>query len=147
VVIGMRFTVFTDYTFRVLIYLALEPGRRVTINDIAEIYGISKNHLMKVANLLANEGIVKATRGPNGGLELSRRADEIMVRDILHLTEDGFNLVECFGSDNQCKISPACGLKSVLSEALDAFNDVLDNYSIQDLAKQTTQLKKLCKNA
>jgi Rrf2 family nitric oxide-sensitive transcriptional repressor len=143
----MRFTVFTDYTFRVLIYLALEPGRRVTINDIAEIYGISKNHLMKVANLLANEGIVMATRGPKGGLELSRKADEIMVRDILHLTEDGFNLVECFGPDNQCKITPACGLKSVLSEALDAFNDVLDNYSILDLAKQTTQLKKLCKNA
>jgi Rrf2 family nitric oxide-sensitive transcriptional repressor len=143
----MRFTVFTDYTFRVLIYLALEPGRRVTINDIAESYGISKNHLMKVANLLANEGIVMATRGPKGGLELSRKADEIMVRDILHLTEDGFNLVECFGPDNQCKITPACGLKSVLSEALDAFNDVLDNYSIQDLAKQTTQLKKLCKNA
>jgi Rrf2 family nitric oxide-sensitive transcriptional repressor len=142
----MHFTVFTDFTFRVLIYLALDPERRVTTNDIAEGYGISKNHLMKVVNLLANEGIITASRGPNGGLTLSRKADEITVGEILQLTEDSFQPVECFRPDNQCKISPACGLKVVLGEALQAFSDVLDKYSIQDLIEQKIQLKQLCGN-
>jgi Rrf2 family nitric oxide-sensitive transcriptional repressor len=143
----VHFTVFTDYAFRVLIYLALEPGRRVTINDIAESYCISKNHLMKVANLLAQAGVINASRGPNGGLELARQANEIMVGDIVRLTEDSFQPVECFRADNQCIISPACGLKVALGEALQAFNDVLDNYSVQDLIEKKGQLKKLCNSA
>jgi len=139
----MHFTVFTDYAFRVLIYLALDPERRVTINDIATSYGISKNHLMKVVNLLAKEGIVTASRGANGGLILSKPADEIMVSEIVRLTEDSFRPVECFRPDNQCIISPACGWKVVLGEALQAFNDVLAKYSVQDLIEKKVQLKKL----
>ena len=69
----MRFTAFTDFAFRVLIYLALEPERRATISDIAGRYGVSKNHLMKVVNQLARAGIVTASRGRNGGLLLARR--------------------------------------------------------------------------
>ncbi|MCP4001880.1 MAG: Rrf2 family transcriptional regulator [Gammaproteobacteria bacterium] len=141
----MHFTVFTDYAFRVLIYLALEPDSRVTINDIAESYSISKNHLMKVANLLAQAGVINSSRGSNGGLELARQADKIMVGEIVRLTEDSFQPVECFKADNQCIITPACGLRVALGDALQAFNEVLDNYSIQDLIGKKVQLKKLCK--
>jgi|TARA_B100000315_G_scaffold259966_1_gene318383 Rrf2 family nitric oxide-sensitive transcriptional repressor len=143
----MHFTVFTDYAFRVLIYLALNTERRATIHDIAEGYDVSKNHLMKVVNLLAKAGFVSANRGPNGGLELAMQADKIMVGEIVRLTEDNSKLVECMGSGNQCVITPACGLKSVLSEALQSFFKVLDKYSIKDLAKRGTTLKKLCGSA
>ncbi len=139
----MRFTVFTDYAFRVLIYLALERERRATINDIAESYGISKNHLMKVVNLLTQAGLVTASRGPRGGLELAWPADEIIVGEVVRLTEDNFQLVECFGPDNQCTITPACELKAILGETVQAIFGVLDEYSIQDLIKRKTQLKKL----
>ena len=139
----MRVTVFTDYAFRVLIYLALEPECRATINNIADDYGISKNHLMKVVNLLANAGLVKSSRGPQGGLELAHKADEIMVGEVVRLTEDNFQLVECFGPDNQCAITSACALKAVLGDSLQAIFGVLDEYSIQDLAKRRTQLKRL----
>ena len=139
----MRFTVFTDYAFRVLIYLALDPERRATIHNIAEGYGVSKNHLMKVVNLLTRAGLVTASRGPHGGLELAWPADEIMVGEVVRLTEDNFQLVECFGPDNQCAITSACELKAVLGDSLQAFFGVLDEYSIQDLVKHRTQLKKL----
>jgi Rrf2 family nitric oxide-sensitive transcriptional repressor len=139
----MRFTSFTDYAFRVLIFLALEPDRRATISDIAESYGISKNHLMKVVNVLAQGGFITASRGPKGGLELAWPADEIMVSEIVELTEESFQPVECFRANNQCAISPACGLKIVLGEAVQAFNEVLEKYSVQDLIEQKTQLKKL----
>ncbi len=139
----MRITVFTDYAFRVLIYLALNPERRVTINNIAEDYGISKNHLMKIVNLLANAGLVSASRGPQGGLKLAMQADKIKVGDIIRLTEDNFQLVECFRSGNECTITPACELKSVLEESLVAFFGILDKYSIKDLVARSSDLKKL----
>ncbi len=139
----MRITVFTDYAFRVLIYLALNPERRVTINNIAEDYGISKNHLMKIVNLLANAGLVSASRGPQGGLKLAMQADKIKVGDIIRLTEDNFQLVECFRSGNECAITPACELKSVLEESLVAFFGVLVKYSIKDLVARSSDLKKL----
>ncbi len=139
----MRVTVFTDYAFRVLIHLALNPERRVTILEIAKDYGISKNHLMKVVNLLANAGMVTASRGSQGGLKLAWQADEITVGEIVRLTEDNFELVECFGPDNKCVITPACELKTVLSKSMKAFFGVLDGYSIQDLVVPKIQLKKL----
>ena len=139
----MHFTVFTDYAFRVLICLALDQERRVTIRDIAEKYGISKNHLMKVVNLLTQAGLVTASRGPRGGLMLAWQANEIKVGDIVRLTEDSIELAECFGADNQCVITPACGLKTILGESLQAFFNVLDKYSIQDLVESRTRLNSL----
>ncbi|MAF82916.1 MAG: Rrf2 family transcriptional regulator [Gammaproteobacteria bacterium] len=139
----MRITVFTDYAFRVLIYLALNPERRVTINNIADDYGISKNHLMKVVNLLANAGLVTASRGPQGGLKLAQQADKIMVGEIIRLTEDNIQLVECFRPDNGCAITPACELKAILDESLRAFFGVLDKYSLQNLVIHRSDLQKL----
>jgi len=139
----MHFTTFTDYAFRVLIYLSLNDEHRATIQDISADYGISKNHLMKVVNLLTRAGLVKANRGPNGGLKLAWRAEEIGVGEVVRLTEDNIRLAECFGSDNQCVITPACGLKTILDESLQAFFCILDKYNIQDLAKSRTQLKRL----
>jgi Rrf2 family nitric oxide-sensitive transcriptional repressor len=139
----MHFTAFTDLAFRVLIYLALDTERRSTISDIAGIYGVSKNHLMKVVNQLTRARIVTAQRGPNGGLVLARPPGEVTVGEVVRLTEDNFEIVECFGHDNHCTITPACMLKSILGESLEAFFDVLDNYTVQDLVKNNTQLEKL----
>ncbi len=139
----MQFTTFTDYAFRVLIYLAIDTERRTTIGDIAEIYGMSKNHLMKVVNLLARAEIVEASRGPNGGLILARPPKEITVGEIVRLTEGDFEIVECFGPNNKCIITPACTLKSILGEALDRFSEVLDAYTIEDLVTNKAQLKAL----
>jgi Rrf2 family nitric oxide-sensitive transcriptional repressor len=139
----MHLTAFTDFAFRVLIYLALEPGRRVTIRDIAERYGVSKNHLMKVVNQLTRAGIVTATRGQNGGLLLARPPGEVTVGEVVRLTEENFEIVECFRADDQCAITPACTLRLILSESLTAFFDVLEAYSIEDLVENKTQLDEL----
>ena len=139
----MRFTVFTDFAFRILILLAIEPDQRITIRNIAERYGISRNHLMKIVNVLTREEIVSATRGPKGGLRLARPADRITVGEIVRVTEEDMQLVECFGPDDQCVISPACRLKDVLGQSLTAFLNVLDGYSLADLVGNKRDLKKL----
>ena len=138
----MRLTVFTDYALRVLMYLALEPDRRVRIRDVAEAYGISRNHLMKVVNKLTRAELVEASRGVNGGLILARDAADISVGEVVRKCEDEIALVECFRKDNQCVITPECELKRVFGEAQDAFLEVLDRYTVSDLIIMRPQLRR-----
>jgi len=130
----MRLTLHTDYALRLLMLLALEPGRLHTIQETARRYGISRNHLMKVALTLVKAGFVESNRGRSGGLRLSRPAERVGLGAVVRATEDNFNLVECFDRDsNTCVIAPACGLRAPLHEASAAFLAVLDRYTLADL--------------
>jgi len=130
----MRLTSYSDYSLRVLMYLAVRADAVATIEEISRAYGISKVHLMKVVHELGRAGLVETTRGRGGGLRLARRPDEIVVGDVVRRTEDKMDLVECFDPDtSQCRIEPACRLRGVLGEALDAFLTTLDRYTLADL--------------
>jgi Rrf2 family nitric oxide-sensitive transcriptional repressor len=129
----MRLTNFSDYAFRVLMYAAARKDRLITIEETATLYGISRAHLMKVANLLTRAGYLRAVRGRSGGLALARDPGEIRLGDVLRATEPDFALVECFSSGNRCLITPCCRLRGVLGEALGAFAATLDRYTLADL--------------
>lgn len=130
----MQLTRYSDYSLRVLMYLALDPDRLVTIEDIAGSYAVSKAHLMKVVHQLGLGGFIETVRGRGGGLRLARPAEEIMVGEVVRSTETVLALAECFEAGaSRCAIEPACGLRSVLDEALAAFLAVLDRYTIADL--------------
>ena len=141
----MHITRYTDYSLRVLIYLALQQERLVTIQQIADSYDISKNHLMKVVHQLTLKGYIESVRGKNGGLRLHRRPEDINIGVLVRETEQDMNLVECFSSDNQCCITPVCGLKNILAEALRAFLNILDQYTLADILteRQKPQLLRL----
>jgi Rrf2 family nitric oxide-sensitive transcriptional repressor len=129
----MRITRYTDYALRVLMYLAV-CDQRATIADIAARYDISKNHLMKVVQQLNQLGYLDATRGKNGGLQLSRPAGEINLGALVRDTEQDFAIVECFNSaTDTCTLTPVCRLKGIFAEALAAFIAILDNYTLADL--------------
>jgi len=136
----MKLTRFTDYSLRVLIYLGLKNDGRVTIREISEAYGISRNHLMKVVSLLTRKGYLDARRGPGGGIALARPAGEIVVADVVRDMEDDLNLVECFCDEGSCVIKPMCELKAVLSKALGAYLDTLESYTLLDLLHPRKQL-------
>ena len=132
----MQLTQFTDFSCRVLIYLARlpEPGS-ATISEIAEYHKISRNHLIKVVNNLAGHGFIETTRGKGGGLRLARAPHMISIGEVVRLTETNMNLVECFDlKSNQCRIIRGCGLKSALYEARRAFMTVLDKFTLADVA-------------
>ncbi|MEB2345416.1 MAG: Rrf2 family transcriptional regulator [Deltaproteobacteria bacterium] len=140
----MQMTRYSDYSFRVLIYLALAPGRLVTIAEIARSYRISKAHLTKVVHQLGRSGYVETVRGRGGGLRLARRPEEIGVGEVVRVTEGSLALVECFEPGGDCPIMSACGLQPVLDEALAAFLGVLDGYTLEDLvARRRAPLARL----
>lgn len=129
----MRITRYSDYSLRVLVYLAVKPGRLATIQEIAESYNISRNHLMKVVHQLTRAGYVTSIRGKKGGLRLDRAASDINIGTLMRETEPDMGLVECFREHNQCCITPVCGLKYMLAEALQNFLQTLDKYTLQDV--------------
>jgi Rrf2 family nitric oxide-sensitive transcriptional repressor len=130
----MHLTRYTDYALRVLIYLALDPERLATIDEIAGRYGISKAHLMKVGHQLGRQGYVETVRGRRGGLRLVRGPESIGVGELVRYTEGDLALVDCFEPRRgACAIEPACGLRGVLHEALAAFVAVLDRHTLADL--------------
>lgn len=146
----MRLTQHTDYALRLLIALAVkarqgEAGQdTITIREVAERYGISRNHLMKVANDLTRAGVAEGLRGRGGGLRLARPAEEINVGAVVRALEDRRDLVECFRPEtNTCLISPACRLKGVLGQAQEAFLRVLDGYTLADLTARPAELEEL----
>lgn len=129
----MNVTRFTDYGLRVLIYLAVDPERLVTIKEVAERYAISRNHLMKVVQELSAQNYITALRGKNGGIKLSRPAEQINIGKLVRLLERDTTLVECFGAKNECVITPACQLKMIFDEAMQAFFTSLEAYTLSDL--------------
>ena len=139
----MRITAYTDYSIRVLMYLAVRPDHHARIADIALAYGISETHLMKIVHQLGLAGDITTVRGRNGGIQLARPASEINLGTVVRRTEADLNLVPCFDAPETCPIAPACVLQVVLHEALDAFLAVLDRYTLGDLTAHRQDLSTL----
>lgn len=131
----MRLTAFTDYTLRTLIYLALRPGRLVTIGEIATAYNVSSNHLMKVVHQLALSGDVITVRGQHGGMRLGRPPAEINLGIVVRRVEPDFCLAPCCGERGVCTIQDECRLAEALRKGLDCFLTELDHYTLADLSE------------
>lgn len=140
----MRLNLQSDYALRLLMHLATNDDRLVTIGEVAGRFRISQNHLMKVAHLLGREGFIETVRGRSGGLRLARAADVIRVGDVVRRMEGDLAIVACFDQgEAACLLARACRLKGALHEALEAFLGVLDRYTIGDLTNRNPKLRGL----
>src|SRR5262245_29033720 len=129
----MKLTKFSDYSLRLLLYLAVHRDRVVSVGEVSRAYGVSPHAIVKAVQLLVEQGLVVSVRGRQGGLLLNKPPEEINIGAVVRRTEPGWDLVECFDlATNTCPIEPACGLKGVLSEAQRAFLGVLDARTLAD---------------
>jgi len=137
----VRLTAFTDYSLRLLMYLAAAPERRATIAEVAEAHGISENHLVKVVHLLGKEGLLKNTRGRGGGIRLARAAAEINLARVVRATEGAARPAECFDPEhNECALTEACRLRRAFQEAVDSFYASLERHTLEDLRIRAPKL-------
>ncbi|MBK0328959.1 Rrf2 family transcriptional regulator [Rhodobacteraceae bacterium F11138] len=139
----MQLDKFTDYALRVLMTLAVRHPERIPTSEIATIFGLSENHLSKVATLLAREGFVISERGRNGGLTLARPADQILVGAVVRAMKRNDTVAECFGPNKSCRILPACGLREPLAQAQAAYFATLDRYTLADVTRSRHGLSAL----
>ena len=139
----MKLSTFTDYSLRLLMYLAANTGGRATIAQIAQAFGVSEHHLVKVAHSLGRAGWLANVRGKGGGLELAVAPERIVIGAVVRHTEGRAVMAECFADDSDCSIAPDCRLKGVLAESVDAFYRVLDSYTLADIVRNRRQLAKV----
>jgi Rrf2 family transcriptional regulator, nitric oxide-sensitive transcriptional repressor len=135
---GVRLTLHADYGLRILIYLATCPDTVVTTTAIGRAYGISKNHLVRVAHSLRDGGFIALTTGRSGGLTLTRATTDIRIGEVVRALEPDLRIVECFDlSTNTCPIAPRCALTAVLGDALSAFLATLDRVTLDDIVQRS----------
>lgn len=140
----MQLTQYTDYSLRVLIYLANKNDGLTTVSEIAEYHSISRNHLVKVIHNLATKGFILTTRGRHGGMVLSRPPAKIILGDVIRNTEPNFDIAECFNNANNCcVITPNCGLKSIFREAQMVFIKAMDKYTLADAVTRNSMSQSL----
>lgn len=124
----MRLTRYTDYALRILLHAAADPAGRTSIAQVAAAHGISKNHVMKVVNQLANDGFLRTVRGRGGGFTLARPPEDIRLGEVVRRTEPDLHAADCGG----CVIRAGCGLTPLLAEAMNAFLGTLDRLTLAD---------------
>lgn len=129
----MRLTAMTDYSLRLLMYVGQHPERLCTIAEIAQVYGVSEAHLMKITHQLGLAGFIETVRGRGGGMRLARPAAEINLGDVVRAIEPDFAIVECFATGNVCSLTGQCRLTGILHGSLMAFLDHLDRYTLADI--------------
>jgi Rrf2 family transcriptional regulator, iron-responsive regulator len=138
----MKLTRQSSYAIRTLIYCAVNDPGLSRVADIAKAHSISELFLFKLIKPLVENGLIETVRGRHGGIKLGRPANEITLLDTIKLTEESFAMAECFeGGDISCPLVDACDLNSALREALGAFFNVLDSYTIADLADKRRSLR------
>ena len=141
----MRLRSFTDYGLRALMLAGVRHPERITIREIAQCYGLSAHHLLKIVQALRRLGYLASSRGRGGGLRLALAPEQIRIGTVVRQMESDFALVDCM-TDNRrksCVIHPACRLQHSLHRALEAFLAVLDGYTLADLVRDADELTML----
>ena len=130
----MRLTKQTSYALRILLHCALRPDAQVKAADIASAYNITEFNVLKVIPLLVQGGFLQTTRGRRGGIRLARPASEIRIGDLVRLTEETHIQADCFGQlQDSCPILPAAPINRIFGSAVQAFIEVLDGHTLQEL--------------
>ena len=89
--------------FHAVALLAEQPDRRASTREIAQAFGVSEHHLAKINHRLVRAGILEATRGPHGGVQLARPPEQITMMEVYEAIEGPMH-------DEHCVLGkPACG--------------------------------------
>ena len=143
----MKLRLQTDYALRSLIFLGFAK-RKATAEEIASLFNISKDHLVKIIQQLAKAGYVNTMPGRSGGVILARDPADIMVKEVVELVEGRARVLECLDDPSVCPLEPGCRLRTLLIKAEAAFYETLGDVSIADLCvdKQPGNLYNLISN-
>lgn len=124
-------------------YLAIQPERETLfrIAEITEVFNLSPNHVSKIVHHLGKLGYLQTIRGKSGGFRLGMTPEKINVGELVRALENSLAPIDC--SKPYCRLTPACQLKGVLAQAVNAYLAVLDRYTLADIVSNQQELRAL----
>ena len=122
------------YALRSMMDLADHKGETIKLKDIAARQDISEKYMEQIIAVLNKAGYVRSTRGAQGGYQLVREPAEYTVGMVLRLTEGSLAPVECLAENAlPCEREAKCATVEVYKKIYEAVNNVIDNFTIQNL--------------
>jgi len=91
------------YALLALAYLALQKGRLVKVEEIAQVQGIPKPFLSKIFHKLVRERVLKSYKGPNGGFTFAIQPEEISIYDVIRYLDEDYRLDYCALRPGRCE--------------------------------------------
>lgn len=130
----MYLSKFTDYSFRILMYLGNNPDKLSTVDELSSILGLSTHHVKKIVYKLSTNNYILSLKGRNGGIKLGMDPKDINLGKLLEITEDNLDILECFSIENNtCSLNNCCKLKPIINDALESFKLELSKYTLADI--------------
>ena len=127
----MYLSKFTDYSFRILMYLGNNPDKLSTVDELSSILGFSTNHVKKIVYKLSTNNYILSLKGRNGGIKLGMDPKDINLGKLLEITEDNLDILECFSIENNtCSLNNCCKLKPIINDALESFKLKFSEYTL-----------------
>ena len=130
----MYLSKFTDYSFRIVMYLGNNPDKLSTVDELSSILGLSTHHVKKMVYKLSTNNYILSLKGRNGGIKLGMDPKDINLGKLLEITEDNLDILECFSIENNtCSLNNCCKLKPIINDALESFKLELSKYTLDDI--------------
>lgn len=130
----MYLSKFTDYSFRILMYLGNNPDKLSTVDELSSILDLSTHHVKKIVYKLSKNNYILSLKGRNGGIKLGMDPKDINLGKLLEITEDNLDILECFSIENNtCSLNNCCKLKPIINDALESFKLELSKYTLADI--------------
>ena len=139
----MRMTRGTDYGILGILYLAMQPGERVTLlREVAQYQDVPESYLAKIFQDLTKGGLVRSHRGARGGFSLARPAITINLRQVIEVLQGPISLNSCLDIREGCPRFARCAVGQVLGRAQNELLHTLEDTSLEDLALQSATLER-----
>ena len=130
----MYLSKFTDYSFRILMYLGNNPDKLSTVDELSSILDLLTHHVKKIVYKLSKNNYILSLKGRNGGIKLGMDPKDINLGKLLEITEDNLDILECFSIENNtCSLNNCCKLKPIINDALESFKLELSKYTLDDI--------------
>lgn len=128
----------TEYALAAAVHLAGNGGRGpVRVDDIAEELGVPRNYLSKILHSLTRAGVLESTRGPGGGFELARDADDIKLSELVRPFESALMNPhgDCLMGRARCQDDDPCAAHAHWKDVRAAIDSFFADTTLGDLAQ------------
>lgn len=123
------------------VILADQPGQKLSAREISKRLGFSTHHFAKVAQQLVRANILETERGPAGGAQLARPADEITLLEIYVAAGGSPAYTGCLLKQEICK-GDGCALGKLMAKENERLVDLLKTVTLESIVRSLKRNRK-----